>query len=98
MGGGHVRNSGRQSPSYSFSHLVPIRHWVRDPTLRSWPVLLLVALVCVPPIGLVLLNNATEAKIHDIAWIFAAYFAVAWLALVRGHGAPPARPRGRRGR
>jgi RsiW-degrading membrane proteinase PrsW (M82 family) len=62
--------------------LVPIRHWARDPALRSWPVLLLVALVCVPPIGLVMLNNATEAKIHDIAWIFAAYFAVAWLLLL----------------
>ena len=70
MGGGYVRNSGRSTPSYSFSHLVPIRHWARDPALRSWPVLLLVALVCVPPIGLVLLNNATEAKIRDAAWIF----------------------------
>ncbi len=69
MGGGHVRHSG---PSYTFSHLVPIRHWIRDPALRSWPVLLLVALVCVPPIALVLLNNPTEAKIRDIAWIFAA--------------------------
>ena len=82
MGGGDVRRSGRQSPSYSFSHLVPIRHWARDPALRSWPVLLLVALVCVPPIALVMLNNATEAKIHDIAWIFAIYFAVAWLLLL----------------
>ncbi len=79
MGGGHVRHSG---PSYSFSHLVPIRHWIRDPALRSWPVLLLVALVCVPPIALVLLNNPTEAKIRDIAWIFAVYFAVAWLLLL----------------
>ena len=83
MSGGYVRNSAaRQSPSYSFSHLVPVRHWARDPALRSWPVLLLVALVCVPPIGLVMLNHATEAKIHDIAWIFAAYFAVAWLLLL----------------
>jgi len=82
MSGGHVRNSGRQSPSCSFSHLVPIRHWARDPALRSWPVLLLVALVCVPPIALVMLNNPTEAKIRDIAWIFAIYFAVAWLLLL----------------
>jgi RsiW-degrading membrane proteinase PrsW (M82 family) len=86
MGGGDVPNSGRppggQFPSYSFSHLVPIRHWVRDPALRSWPVLLLVALVCVPPIALVMLNNATEAKIRDVAWIFAIYFAVAWLLLL----------------
>src|SRR6516165_20546 len=82
MGGGHVRDPCRQTPSYSFSHLVPIRHWARDPALRSWPVLLLVALVCVPPIALVMLNNPTEAKIRDIAWIFAIYFAVAWLLLL----------------
>ena len=79
-------NSGRppggQFPSYSFSSLVPVRHWARDPALRSWPVLLLVALVCVPPIALVLLNNPTEARIHASAWIFAAYFAVAWLLLL----------------
>ena len=86
MGGGYFPNSGRppggQFPSYSFSSLVPVRHWARDPALRSWPVLLLVALVCVPPIALVMLNNPTEAKIHDIAWIFAIYFAVAWLLLL----------------
>ena len=86
MGGGYVRHSGRppggQFPSYSFSSLVPVRHWARDPALRSWPVLLLVALVCVPPIALVLLNNPTESRIHLIAWIFAAYFAVAWLLLL----------------
>ena len=86
MGGGHIPNSGRppggQFPSYSFSSLVPVRHWARDPALRSWPVLLLIALVCVPPIALVLLNNPTEAKLHASAWIFAFYFAVAWLLLL----------------
>ena len=86
MGGGYFPNSDRppagQFPSYSFSSLVPVRHWARDPALRSWPVLLLVALVCVPPIALVLLNNPTESRIHLIAWIFAAYFAVAWLLLL----------------
>jgi RsiW-degrading membrane proteinase PrsW (M82 family) len=82
MGGGYVRDSARHSPSYSFSHLVPVRHWARDPALRSWPVLLLVALVCVPPAALVMLNEPTPAKIRDIAWIFAVYFAVAWLLLL----------------
>ena len=82
MGGGYGRDSARQSPSYSFSHLVPVRHWARDPALRSWPVLLLVALVCVPPAALVMLNEPTPAKIRDIAWIFAVYFAVAWLLLL----------------
>jgi RsiW-degrading membrane proteinase PrsW (M82 family) len=82
MGGGYVPDSGWQSPSYSFSNLVPVRHWARDPALRSWPVLLLVALVCVPPVALIMLNHPTEAKIRDIAWIFAVYFAVAWLLLL----------------
>ncbi len=82
MGGGYVPDSGRHSPSYSFSHLVPVRHWARDPALRSWPVLLLVGLVCVPPIALIMLNDPTPAKIRDIAWIFAVYFAVAWLLLL----------------
>ncbi len=86
MGGGYIPNSGRPPDgsflSYSFSSLVPVRHWARDPALRSWPVLLLVALVCVPPIALVMLNNPTEPRIRDIAWIFAAYFAVAWLLLL----------------
>jgi RsiW-degrading membrane proteinase PrsW (M82 family) len=96
MGGGYFPNSGQHNPAphypaqqpsvpfheYSFSSLVPVRHWVRDPALRSWPVLLLVVLVCVPPIALVLLNNATESTIQTIAWIFAAYFAAAWLLLL----------------
>ena len=82
MGGGYVRNSARRPPSYSFSNLVPLRHWARDPALRSWPVLLLVALVCVPPIALVMLNHPTPATVRDIAWIFAVYFAVAWLLLL----------------
>src|SRR6201989_2734032 len=82
MGGGYVRNSARRPPSYSFSNLVPLRHWARDPALRSWPVLRRVALVCVPPIALVMLNDPTPAKVRDIAWIFAVYFAVAWLLLL----------------
>jgi RsiW-degrading membrane proteinase PrsW (M82 family) len=86
MGGGYIPNSGRppggKSPEYSFSSLVPVRHWLHDPALRSWPVLLLVALVCVPPIALVMLNDPTPAKVRDIAWIFAVYFAVAWLLLL----------------
>src|ERR1700676_2887905 len=74
--------AGGQFHGYSFASLVPVRHWARDPALRSWPVLLLIALVCVPPIALVMLNNATESTIRDIAWIFASYFAAAWLLLL----------------
>jgi RsiW-degrading membrane proteinase PrsW (M82 family) len=86
MAGGYLPHSRQQgsdqSPEYSFSRLVPVRHWARDPALRSWPVLLLIGLVCVPPIALVLLNNATENTIRDVAWIFAVYFAVAWMLLL----------------
>jgi RsiW-degrading membrane proteinase PrsW (M82 family) len=86
MGGGYFPNSRQQAsgqfPEYSFSALVPVRHWARDPALRSWPVLLLIGLVCVPPIALVMLNNGTESALHDAAWIFAFYFAVAWLLLL----------------
>jgi len=78
----HGQPASGQFPAYSFASLVPVRHWARDPALRSWPVLLLIGLVCVPPIALVMLNHATESTIHDIAWIFAAYFAVAWLLLL----------------
>lgn len=70
---------GDQFPSFPFSSLVPVRHWARDPALRSWPVLLLIALVCVPPLALVVLNNGGESALHDVAWVFAFYFAVAWL-------------------
>src|ERR1700753_1451101 len=82
MGGGYVRDSARRPPSYSFSNLVPLRHWARDPALRSWPVLLLIALVCVPAIALVMLTHPPPATVRDIAWIFAVYFAVAWLLLL----------------
>jgi RsiW-degrading membrane proteinase PrsW (M82 family) len=83
---GHLSDSRRPSsgpfPHYSFSSLVPIRHWVRDPALRSWPVLLLIALVCVPPIAMVLLNQPTPTHLHDAGWIFAYYFAIGWLLLL----------------
>ncbi len=86
MGGGYFPNSGRpsggESSRYSFSSLVPVRHWARDPALRSWPVLLLLALVAVPPIAVLLLNQPTTAHLEDAAWIYAYYFAVAWLLLL----------------
>jgi RsiW-degrading membrane proteinase PrsW (M82 family) len=74
--------SAGQSPSYSFGALLPFRHWAKDPALRSWPVLLLIALVCVPPIAVVLLNQPTMSHLDDAGWIYAYYFAVAWLLLL----------------
>jgi RsiW-degrading membrane proteinase PrsW (M82 family) len=69
-------------PPFSFSSLLPVRHWARDPALRSWPVLLLIVLTVVPPFVLVLLSNGTEGDLHAAAWIFAYYFAVAWMLLL----------------
>jgi RsiW-degrading membrane proteinase PrsW (M82 family) len=92
MSGGYIPNYsgqpnyGGQPPAptqhYSFGSLLPLRHWAKDPALRSWPVLLLVALVCVPPIAVVLLNQPTMSHLTDAGWIYAYYFAIAWLLLL----------------
>jgi RsiW-degrading membrane proteinase PrsW (M82 family) len=63
--------------------LLPLGDWVRHDSLRSWPVLLFLALICVPSIALVILGGTPSASTFDhVAWIFAAYFAVAWLLLL----------------
>src|SRR5271165_1170392 len=65
------------------SDLLPLGDWVRHDSLRSWPVLLFLALICVPSIALVILGGSPSAATFDhVAWIFAAYFAVAWLLLL----------------
>src|ERR1700749_505281 len=63
--------------------LLPLGDWVRHDSLRSWPVLLFLALICVPSIALVILGGSPSASTFDhVAWIFVAYFAVAWLLLL----------------
>jgi L-fuculose-phosphate aldolase len=63
--------------------LLPLGDWIRHHSLRSWPVLLFLALICVPSIALVILGPNPSATTFDhVAWIFAAYFAVAWLLLL----------------
>jgi RsiW-degrading membrane proteinase PrsW (M82 family) len=63
--------------------LLPLGDWVRHHSLRSWPVILFLLLICVPSIALVILGPAPSAATFDhVAWIFAAYFAVAWLLLL----------------
>lgn len=63
--------------------LLPLGDWLRHHSLRSWPVLLFLLLICVPPIALVALGaNPTASTFDHVAWIFAAYFAVAWLLLL----------------
>ena len=45
--------------------------------------LLFLLLICVPSIALVILGTNPSATTFDhVAWIFAAYFAVAWLLLL----------------
>ncbi|HEY4462317.1 MAG TPA: hypothetical protein VGN41_06580, partial [Streptosporangiaceae bacterium] len=63
--------------------LLPLGDWIRHHSLRSWPVVLFLLLICVPSIALVILGPNPSASTFDhVAWIFAAYFAVAWLLLL----------------
>ena len=63
--------------------LLPLGDWVRHHSLRSWPVLLFLVLICVPSIALVILGGNPGASTFDhVAWIFAVYFAIAWLLLL----------------
>ena len=63
--------------------LLPLGDWIRHHSLRSWPVLLFLLLICVPSIALVILGTNPSASTFDhVAWIFAAYFALAWLLLL----------------
>src|ERR1700722_9699767 len=63
--------------------LLPLGDWIRHHSLRSWPVLLFLVLICVPSIALVLLGTSpTPGTFKLAAWIFAAYFALAWLLLL----------------
>ncbi len=63
--------------------LLPLGDWIRHHSLRSWPVLLFLTLICVPSIALVILGGNPSASTFDhVAWIFAAYFGLAWLLLL----------------
>jgi RsiW-degrading membrane proteinase PrsW (M82 family) len=70
-------------PAGQVNDLLPLGDWVRHHSLRSWPVLLFLALICVPSIALVILGANPSASTFDhVAWIYAAYFALAWLLLL----------------
>jgi RsiW-degrading membrane proteinase PrsW (M82 family) len=70
-------------PAGQVNDLLPLGDWVRHHSLRSWPVLLFLALICVPSIALLILGPNPSASTFDhVAWIFAAYFAIAWLLLL----------------
>jgi len=65
------------------SDLLPLGDWVRHDSLRSPPVLLFLALICIPSIALVILGTTAGPRTFtEVAWIFAAYFALAWLLLL----------------
>jgi RsiW-degrading membrane proteinase PrsW (M82 family) len=70
-------------PAGQVNDLLPLGDWVRHHSLRSWPVLLFLTLICVPSIALVILGANPSASTFDhVAWIYAAYFALAWLLLL----------------
>jgi RsiW-degrading membrane proteinase PrsW (M82 family) len=72
-----------QRPAGQVSDLFPVGDWIRHHHLRSFPVLLFLLLICVPSVALVILgNNPGAGAFTAVAWIFAAYFAVAWLLLL----------------
>src|SRR5260370_34469786 len=65
------------------NELLPLGDWIRHHSLRSWPVLLFLLLICVPSIALVILGANPDTTTFDyVAWIFAAYFAVSCLLLL----------------
>ena len=63
--------------------LLPLGTWIRNPSLRSWPVLVFMLLFAVPPIAIVVFyNNPGQSTFTEAVWILAAYFALAWLLLI----------------
>jgi RsiW-degrading membrane proteinase PrsW (M82 family) len=75
--------SAQRQRTRRVNDLLPLGDWIRHHSLRSWPVVLFLALICVPSIALVILGPNPSASTFDhVAWIFAAYFAVAWLLLL----------------
>jgi RsiW-degrading membrane proteinase PrsW (M82 family) len=75
--------SAQQRRAARLNDLLPIGDWLRHRSFRSWPVLLFLVLICAPVIALVVLgDNPTASTFEHVAWIFAAYFALAWLLLL----------------
>jgi RsiW-degrading membrane proteinase PrsW (M82 family) len=75
--------SASHRPAGHMSDLIPLNDWFRHHALRSFPVLLFLTLLCVPAIALVIFSaNISATRFTVSAWIFAAYFAAAWLLLL----------------
>ncbi len=71
----------------SLKVLLPFGRWLRDRSLRNWITVLFVALVVVPSFTLVAFPNVSEAG--ESSWIFAVYFACAWLLVLWISVRPP---------
>jgi RsiW-degrading membrane proteinase PrsW (M82 family) len=73
----------RRRMAAQVNELLPLAYWYKHQALRSWPVILFLVLICVPPIALVVLGGSPSiGTFRHVAWIFAAYFALAWLLLL----------------
>jgi RsiW-degrading membrane proteinase PrsW (M82 family) len=56
---------------------------LRRISFLNWRALLFLVLICTPVVALVVLGGAPSAATFDhVAWIFASYFAIAWLLLL----------------
>lgn len=67
--------------------LLPFNQWLRDRSLRNWITVLFVALVVVPSFTLVAFPDVTQTT--QSSWIFAVYFASAWLLVLWISVRPP---------
>lgn len=75
--------SRRQYHAGQASDLFPLGDWIQHHSLRRWPVVLFLLLICVPSVAVVILGAAPGAGAFTaVAWLFAAYFALAWLLLL----------------
>ncbi len=88
QGGDHAMQANAPVPSPDrrnarVQELLPLGDWLQHHSLRSFAVILFLVLICVPSIALVILGARPSTRTFDeVAWIFAAYFALAWLLLL----------------
>ena len=64
--------------------LLPLGDWIRHHSLRSWPVLLFLALICVPSIALVILGPNPSATTFDhVAWMVTIVSGILFLGYAK---------------
>ena len=51
-------------PAGQVNDLLPLGDWVRHHSLRSWPVLLFLLLICVPPIALFVWARTQRSRVQ----------------------------------